>query len=68
MGERQANKFCRCVKQVAKTVKARRGSTKEGAAIAICTKSILQIRGRTLKRVSCTKRGGPRLQTQKRKL
>jgi hypothetical protein len=65
MGERQANKFCRCIKKVAKTVKARRGSTKEGAAIAICTKSVLQTRGKTLKRVSCTKSGGPRLKTQK---
>jgi len=31
-------------------VKARPGSTKEQAAIAICVKSVLQKRGRTLKR------------------
>ncbi len=44
------NKFDTCVKSVRKTVKARRGSTKESAAIAICTKSVLQTRGRTMKR------------------
>jgi hypothetical protein len=43
-------KFSRCVKAVRKTVKARKGSTEEGAAIAICTTSVLQTRGRTLKR------------------
>jgi hypothetical protein len=42
--------FDRCVKSVRKTVKARKGSTKESAAIAICTNSVLQTRGRTLKR------------------
>lgn len=54
-------KFDRCVKAVRKTVKARRGSTKEGAAIAICTKTVLHPRGRTLKRY---RRG--RLVTQRR--
>ena len=43
-------KFNRCVKSVRKTVKARRGSNKESAAIAICTTSVLQKRGRTMKR------------------
>jgi hypothetical protein len=43
-------KFDRCVKTVRKSVKPRRGSTKESAAIAICTKSVLQTRGRTMKR------------------
>jgi hypothetical protein len=43
-------KFDRCVKAVRNTVRARKGSTKESAAIAICTKSVLQTRGRTLKR------------------
>lgn len=42
--------FNRCVKAVRKTVKARKGSTKESAAIAICTKSVLQTRGKTMKR------------------
>ncbi len=55
-------KFNRCVKSVRKTVKARKGSTKESAAIAICTTSVLQTRGRTLKRY----RKG-RLTTQRRR-
>ena len=55
-------KFNRCVKSVRKTVKARKGSTKESAAIAICTTTVLHPRGRTLKRY----RKG-RLMTQKRK-
>jgi hypothetical protein len=48
-------KFTRCVKRVRKTMK-------EGAAIAICTKTILFPRGRTIK--SFSKRG---LVTQKRR-
>jgi hypothetical protein len=44
------NTFNRCVKSVRSTVRARKGSTKESAAIAICTKSVLQTRGRTMKR------------------
>lgn len=44
--------FRRCVKSVKKTVRARKGSNKESAAIAICTKSVLQKRGRTMKRYS----------------
>jgi len=43
-------KFDKCVKSVRKTVKARKGSNKESAAIAICTKSVLQTRGRTMKK------------------
>jgi hypothetical protein len=38
------------VKAVRKTVKVRKGSNKESAAIAICTKSVLQTRGRTMKK------------------
>jgi hypothetical protein len=44
------NKFNRCVKSVRSTVKARKGSNKESAAIAICTTSVLYPRGRTIKR------------------
>ena len=40
------NKFCRCIKGV-------RRKTKEGIAIAICTKSVLQTRGKTLKKFKC---------------
>ncbi len=43
-------KFDKCVKSVRKSVKARKGSNKESAAIAICTKSVLQTRGRTMKK------------------
>jgi hypothetical protein len=49
-GSSVSSKFDRCVKSVQKTVKARKGSNKESAAIGICTKSVLQTRGRTLKR------------------
>ena len=49
---RLSSKFSRCVKSVRKTVRARRGSNKESAAIAICTKSVLQKRGRTMKSYS----------------
>jgi hypothetical protein len=62
---KQSAKFCRCIKSVRKTVKARRGSTKEKGAIAICVKSMLHTKGRTLKRFSCGKKA--RLITQKRK-
>lgn len=48
-GSRISSKFNKCVKSVQKTVKARKGS-KESAAIGICTKSVLQTRGRTMKR------------------
>jgi hypothetical protein len=44
------NKFNRCVKSVRASVRARKGSTKESAAIAICTKSVLQTQGKTMKR------------------
>jgi hypothetical protein len=43
-------KFNRCVKSVRQTVRARPKSTKESAAIAICTKSVLHTRGLTMKR------------------
>jgi hypothetical protein len=55
-------KFNKCVKSVRKTVRARKGSTKESAAIAICTASVLQKRGRTMKRYT-----RKRLITQKKK-
>lgn len=56
-------KFDRCVKSVRKTVRARKGSNADSAAIAICTKTVLHPRGKTLKRY----RKG-RLTTQRRKL
>ncbi len=64
---KQATRFCRCVKAVRRTVKLRPGSgkgadAKEKAAIAICVKSMLQSKGRTLKKFSCRK--GAKLITQ----
>ena len=65
---KQSERFCRCIKSVKKTVKLREGhgdDAREKAAIAICVKSILQTKGRTLKKFSCRK--GAKLQTQTRK-
>ncbi len=59
---RRGFKFDRCVKTVRKTVKARKGSNNESAAIAICVTSVLHPKGRTLKRY----RKG-RLLTQKKR-
>ena len=63
MREPQVDTFCRCVKKVKKTLKARPGSTSErgkedrsaaeGRAIAVCTKSVLQTKGRTIRKVRC---------------
>ena len=60
-----AKRFCRCVKSVRRTIRGRAGSSKEGAAIAICTKSVLQTRGKTLRKFSCS--DGVKLETQKKK-
>ena len=59
----QTKRFDTCVKSVRKSVKARKGSSQESAAIAICTTTILHPRGRTLRRY----RKG-RLVTQKRRV
>jgi len=66
---KQADRFCRCINAVKRTLKLRsgsgrgeRGNIREKAAIAICVKSVLQNRGRTLKKFSCRK--GAKLQTQ----
>jgi hypothetical protein len=66
----RAADFCRCVGKVRRTVKLRKGQprtarAKESAAIAICVKSVLQTRGRTLKKFKCGRGGkGAKLQTQ----
>ena len=62
--------LCRCIKKVRKTVRVRPGQNKtlkgrEKAAIGICVKSVLQTRGKTLKRFKCTPK--PYLLTQKLK-
>ena len=59
---KQDGRFCRCIKAVKKTVKLRTGSirseaAREKAAIAICVKSVLQGRGRTLKKFKCRGKG-----------
>ncbi len=54
--------FCRCIKAVAPKFGGM--SRGEGAAIAICVKSILQSRGRTLKRFRCKE--GASITTQSR--
>lgn len=56
-----SKKFCHCIKQVGSYIKPIKG-TKESAAIAICIKSVLQTRGRTLKKFKCGK--GRYLKTQ----
>lgn len=58
-----AQTFCRCIKKVRKTIKTNRKISKESLAIGICVKSVLQTRGKTLKKFSCGKRKV--LQTQK---
>jgi hypothetical protein len=65
-----AKEFCRCIKKVRKTIKVRPGQNKslkgrEKAAIGICVKSVLQTRGKTLKKFKCTPK--PYLITQKPK-
>lgn len=63
---RQANKFCGCIKKVRRSVTLRKGAgkgvpvaqAKESAAIAICTKSVLQTKGRTLRKFKCGGKSG----------
>ena len=43
-----ANKLCRCIKKVRKTIKSL-----EKNAIGICVTSVLQTRGKTLKKFKC---------------
>ncbi len=60
-----AMKFCSCIKKVRKTLKMRdraRNGTKEQRAIAICVKSMLHSRGKTLRRFTC--RNKKMLETQ----
>lgn len=53
-----AKELCSCIKKVRKTVKVRSGQSKnlrgrEKAAIGICVKSVIQSRGKTLKKFKC---------------
>ena len=67
MGRTQAKRMCDCIKDVTRKVKLRKklAPSKEGAAIAICTKSILWPQKRTIKSVNC-KGDKPKLFTQKK--
>jgi len=56
-------KFCNCIKKVRTYIKPIKGN-KESAAIAICVKSVLQTKGKTLRKFKC--RNG-KLFTQKMK-
>jgi hypothetical protein len=65
-----AKNFCHCIKKVRKTVKVRKGQNKsakgrEKAAIGICVKSVIQTRGKTLRKFKCKPK--PYLLTQKYK-
>jgi hypothetical protein len=55
-----ADKFCSCVGKVHGKLRDK----SEGRAIAICVKSVLQTRGKTLKKFKC--RGKSMLQTTRR--
>jgi hypothetical protein len=69
----QTKSFCSCIKKVRASIPTRRlrkttrkmkvADRKEQAAIAICVSSMLQKRGRTLKKFRCGKK--PFLKTQK---
>ncbi len=58
-----SDKFCRCIKAVRTTVRLRKSAAKgtkkaantakESAAIAICVRSVLGARGKTLSKFSC---------------
>ncbi len=63
-----ASDFCRCIKKVRKTIKLRPGvkntpAAREAAAIGVCVQSVLQTKGKTLKRFKCGKK--MMLKTQK---
>lgn len=62
MKEPISKRFCNCIKKVRKTVRARDNKTKESSAIAICVKSVLQTRRKTLHSFRCGRH--PKLQTQ----
>lgn len=59
---KQAAKFCSCIKKVRRTLKSGNRKSKESRAIGICVKSVLQTRGKTLKRFTC--RNNQMLETQ----
>ena len=62
--ESLTRRFCRCIKKVRKTLKTRKGSSKESGAIAVCVTSVIQgkTKKRTLKKFHCKET--PRVITQ----
>ena len=48
--------FCKCIKSVRKTIKPRKKQTREQAAIAVCVKSVLGSKGKTLRKFNCKKK------------
>jgi hypothetical protein len=63
----KADNFCHCIKKVKKSLRNQNSVKKnieeyEQPAIAICVKSMLQSKGRTLKKFHCKK--PPMLKTQ----
>ena len=64
MHEAVGKRFCNCIKKVRKTIKARSKSTKEQGAIAVCVRSVLQSKGKTLRKFNCKNAKTPRVLTQ----
>jgi len=54
--DKMAQKMCRCIKKVKKTLNLRPEITKENAAIAICNKSIFTNRGLKFNKITCKKK------------
>ena len=72
-GQRESlsEKYCGCIKSVRRSVKVRKSNrtgkpsqNRESAAIAICTKAVLQSRCRTLRKFNCKRGRSPSLKTQ----
>ena len=63
MKEAISKRFCGCIKAVRKTIKARPKSTKMQGAIAVCVKSVLQSKKKTLFKFNCGKK--PKVKLQK---
>jgi hypothetical protein len=57
----QTKRFCKCIKKVKRTFRNEKGP------IAVCVKSVLQTRGRTLRRFKCGKHAKVVTQSLKRK-
>ncbi len=60
--EKLRKKLCDCIKSVRTRIKVRgkRNPTrrnKESAAIGVCVKSVLQTRGKTIKKFNCAAKG-----------